>query len=549
METETQALMAVFLEEAEEILSTLEDSLPTLEAHAEDPELLQALQRGAHTLKGNAMMLHLGSVKQVAHALEDVLEGVGQRRLEVTPELARQALRAVDVLHALLEAAPTGDRELSPEQQALIDWLRQQARGSSAQATSPQPPAGGASLHAVQGPPTAHTRTLRVEADKLDRLLDLVGELTIARGRLTQFLAESADTEPVAQGALDVLHGADRLYLELQEQVMKARLVPMGPLFRQYQHTVRELAASCGKQAQLHLEGAEVEVDTSVVERLRDPLMHMLRNAVDHGIELPAERQAAGKPPCGRLVLRALQEASSLRVELEDDGAGVRRDKLRERVRRLVDAPERLSDAELLRLAFEPGVSTAEQVTELSGRGVGMDVVRRHVESLRGSVSLESEEGRGTTVRLRLPLTLAIIEGFLVEAAGEVYVLPLDTVLECVELPAEECRHAEPQGMLNLRGSPVPYLRLRYLFAGQGPAPARQSAVILELAGRRAGLVVDSLLGEGQAVIKPLGPLFRGLSRVSGSTILGNGRVALILDVAALLREADSHERHLPAAA
>jgi two-component system chemotaxis sensor kinase CheA len=545
MEFDLQALMDVFTEEAEDILSTLEESLLTLEAHTDDEEHLHGLQRAAHTLKGNAVTLHLPGIIQAAHALEDVLAGLVARKLTSTPELVSRMLRVVDMLHGLVEAARTGQKELSSTQQAVVAALTRWAQtGASSEPShevgpspAPEPTAGAPTPSAP-----SRGRTLRVEAEKLDRLLDLVGELTIARGRLTQFLAERADAEPVAQEALDVQREADRLYLELQERVMKARMVPVGPFFRQYQRSVRELAATCGKQARLVIEGADVEVDTSVVERLRDPLMHMLRNAVDHGIEAPEVRKARGKEPCGQVVLRAFHEAGNLRVELSDDGDGIRRDKLRARARGRVEEPEKLEDAELLRLVFEPGFTTAESVTDLSGRGVGMDVVRRNVEALRGSVHLESHEGQGTTVRMRMPLTLAIIDGFLVEAAGQVYVLPLDSVVECVELPAEQRVRQDAHGLINLRGSPMPYLRLRHLYSLQGPPAVRENVVILEQSGRRAGLVVDGLLGESQAVIKPLGPLFQELPGVSGSTLLGNGRVSLILDVAALLRDAVGRE-------
>jgi two-component system chemotaxis sensor kinase CheA len=542
MEFDLQVLMDVFTEEAEDILSTLEESLLTLESHTDDEEHLHGLQRAAHTLKGNAVTLHLPGITQAAHALEEVLAGLVARKLTSTPELVSRMLRVVDMLHPLVEAARAGQKELSPAQQAVVAALTQWAQTGASSAPSQRVESPAPTTDAPTPSAPARGRTLRVEAEKLDRLLDLVGELTIARGRLTQFLAERADAEPVAQEALAVQREADRLYLELQERVMKARMVPVGPFFRQYQRSVRELAAACGKQARLVIEGADVEVDTSVVERLRDPLMHMIRNAVDHGIESPEARKARGKEPCGQLVLRAFHEAGNLRVELSDDGGGIRRDKLRARAQELVENPEKLEDAELLRLVFEPGFTTAEAVTDMSGRGVGMDVVRRNVEALRGSVDLESQEGRGTTVRMRMPLTLAIIDGFLVEAAGEVYVLPLDSVVECVELPAEQRVRQDAHGLINLRGSPMPYLRLRHLYSLQGPPAVRENVVILEQSGRRAGLVVDGLLGESQAVIKPLGLLFQDLSGVSGSTILGNGRVSLILDVAALLRDAISRE-------
>jgi two-component system chemotaxis sensor kinase CheA len=536
MEFDMDAVMSVFVEEARDILASLGESLLALEAGDAEGQRLPEMQRGAHTLKGNAVSLGLPGLTQAAHVLEDALAGLAERQQPVTRELVTRMLRVVDVLAALVETARGGMRELAPAQLATVGELAALLRSASA---------APAAAHAEPAAPVAsvpRTHSLRVEAEKLDRLLDLVGEITIARGRLTQYLAERAATSPVAQEALDVQREADRLYLELQEQVMKARMVPVGPFFRPFLRTVRELALGCGKLARLSIEGGDVEVDTSVLERLREALLHMLRNAVDHGIELPDERRARGKDPCGQLVLRAFHDAGSLQVELSDDGAGIRRDKLRERARRFTDAPERLEDEALLRLVFEPGLSTADAVTELSGRGVGMDVVRRNMEALRGTVAVESQEGTGTTVRLRLPLTLAIIEGFLVGGAGEVFVLPVDAVAECVDLPAGESEPEEVQGVLSLRGAAVPYLRLRHLFGLKGALPTRESVVVLEQSGRRTGLVVDTLLGEAQAVIKPLGRLFQTLPGISGSTILGNGRVALVLDIAALLRKAHARE-------
>jgi two-component system chemotaxis sensor kinase CheA len=544
-EFDLEAVMDVFVEEARDILADLGESLLALEAGGADMERLRDMRRGAHTLKGNAVSLDLPGFTQASHVLEDALEGLVERHQPVTGELITRMLRVVDVLSALVETVRGGARELAPAQLATVEALAALLRGEAPPA-APVAPEPAESAEPAE--PAARTHSLRVEAEKLDRLLDLVGEITIARGRLTQFLAERAGDSALAQEALDVQREADRLYLELQERVMKARMVPVGPFFRPFLRTVRELALGCGKLARLRIEGGEVEVDTAVLERLREALLHMLRNAVDHGIESPEERRAKGKDPCGQLVLRAFHDAGGFQVELSDDGGGIRRDKLREKARRFMEAPERLEDEALLRLVFEPGLSTAEAVTDLSGRGVGMDVVRRNVEALRGTVGLESEEGRGTTVRLRLPLTLAIIEGFLVGGAGEVYVLPMEAVEECLELPGAERGQDGVHGVLNLRGAAVPYLRLRHLFGLKGPRAARENVVVLSQSGRRTGLVVDALLGEAQTVIKPLGRLFRALPCISGSTLLGNGRVALVLDVAALLREAHAREAARPAA-
>ena len=320
---------------------------------------------------------------------------------------------------------------------------------------------------------------------------------------------------------------------------MKARMVPIGPSFHQHVRTVRDVASAHGKQARLVVEGEDVAVDTAVVEYVRDPLIHMVRNALDHGIEPPDARRAAGKDPAGRLTLRAFHEAGSMVIEVEDDGAGLDRERIAKKAVAMGLAAEaaRLSDEDLARIVFEPGFSTAEKVTELSGRGVGMDVVRRNVEALRGSVAIASERGKGTTVTIRVPLTLAIIQGFKVGIGDEAYILPLDAVVECLELPASESASPTAHGVVNLRGKPLPYLRLRDHFDLEGSRPARENVVVVQHGALSAGIVVDELHGESSTVIKPLGTMFKGIPGVAGSSILGNGRVALILDIAGILRE------------
>ncbi|HXH62578.1 MAG TPA: chemotaxis protein CheA, partial [Gemmatimonadales bacterium] len=373
---------------------------------------------------------------------------------------------------------------------------------------------------------------------KLDRMLNLTGEIAIARGRVAQQL--SALPSEIGQEILEAHREADRLQLELQEQVMKARMVPVGPVFRQYARTVRDLARAHGKSVSLVIEGDDVELDTRVVERLRDPLTHMIRNTIDHGIESPELRAALGKAVEGRLTLRAAHDGGLIVIEVRDDGAGFNRERIAERARALGLAtdPERLSDAELLPFVFAPGFSTAEVVTDLSGRGVGMDVVRRNIESLRGTIAITNAPGEGAVISIRLPLTLAIIDGFGVGVGDETYVVPLDAVLECLSLPRDTHRDGDGHGVLNLRGDPLPFLRLRDRFTVAGDAPAREHVLVVQHAGGRAGIAVDTLFGERQAVIKSLGTVLDGLSGVSGSTILGDGKVALILDVPALLREA-----------
>jgi two-component system chemotaxis sensor kinase CheA len=383
----------------------------------------------------------------------------------------------------------------------------------------------------------APVRTLRVNVETLDRILDLTGEIAVERGRLR----EALDTgESGAQGTAAELHReADRLHTDLQELVMRARMEPLGPTFRRFARTVRDLAASLGKSARLVIEGEDVDVDTKVVEHVRDPLTHLVRNALSHGIELPAERSARGKEPRGLIRLRAFRETGSIVIQVEDDGAGLSRERIaaRARERGLVGEASG-GEAELQRLIFEPGFSTASAVTEVSGRGVGLDVVRRNVEALRGSVTVTSREGRGTTFTLRLPLSLSIIPGFAVRAAGETYIVPLESVLECLELENGDLKGPDGTGVLSLRGEPLSCRRLRTHFQLEGGDPLREHVVVLQHGSQRLGLVVDTLLGESQTVLKPLGRLLRDLPGIAGSAILGNGRVALVIDLPGLFRQA-----------
>jgi two-component system chemotaxis sensor kinase CheA len=311
-------------------------------------------------------------------------------------------------------------------------------------------------------------------------------------------------------------------------------MVPVGPMFRQYARVVRDVAAAHGKNARLVTIGEDVELDTTAVEALRDPLTHMVRNAIDHGLEPSPARVAAGKPPVGHVTLEARHQAGSIIIRVSDDGAGLSRRNIAARARTLGIDADRLTDAELWRLIFEPGFSTASSVTDLSGRGVGMDVVRSSIESLRGSIAIETREGEGTTFTIRLPLTLAVIDGFGVDVGSESYIVPLENVLECVEMTAGEPRD-NATGVLLLRDEVVPYVRLRSLFNVSGANATRENVLIVRDDDMKAGLVVDALSGAGQAVIKPLGTWFPDIPGIAGSSILGDGRVALILDTPSIL--------------
>ena len=380
---------------------------------------------------------------------------------------------------------------------------------------------------AQEARPQQETRSVRVDADKLDRLINLVGELIIA-GAGANLVARRTQIPEL----LECTSTLSSLVEEVRDSALQLRMVKIGATFNRFERVVHDVARELGKDIRLEVSGEDAELDKTVVEKIGDPLTHLVRNAMDHGIEAADVRAARGKPVQGTVALNAYHDSGSIVIEVKDDGGGLKRDRILAKAveRGLVEPGRTLTDKEIFNLIFEPGFSTAEQVTNLSGRGVGMDVVKRNIVALRGSVDIASTEGQGTTVTVRLPLTLAIINGFQVGVGKSVFVIPMEMVEECIEF-----REQPGCDWVDLRGQPLPFVRLRERFGVAGAPARRRSIVVVRHGGRKAGLVVDSLLGEFQTVIKPLGKVFAGARFLSGSSILGNGDVALILDMAALL--------------
>jgi two-component system chemotaxis sensor kinase CheA len=391
------------------------------------------------------------------------------------------------------------------------------------------------------GEVAAASAFIRVDAGKLDNLITRIGELIIAAAG-ANLLARRARNGELQESTSNL----SELVEQVREGALQLRMVKIGGTFNRFQRTVRDVSRELGKEIQLVVRGEDTELDKTVVEQIADPLTHLVRNAIDHGIEPAEVRVARGKPAAGTLTLNAFHDSGSIVIEVSDDGGGLKRDRILAKAteRGLIEEGRSLTDSEVFGFIFEAGFSTAESVTNLSGRGVGMDVVKRNITALRGTVGIQSEEGRGTTVTVRLPLTLAIINGFQVAVGKSSFVLPLDTIEECVEFSAEA-----GHDFANLRGTVLPFVRLRDVFGTSEPASRRQSIVVVKHAGERAGLVVDALLGEFQTVIKPLGKLFRNVDCVSGSSILGNGEVALILDVPSLVKQATARGRRVAGAA
>ena len=395
----------------------------------------------------------------------------------------------------------------------------------------PAEPGGRVPAPAPVSRPAVQSATIRVDTDKLDKLVNLVGELVIGVARVKQISGQAASEE--LNGAVE---GLDHISRDLQEQVMKVRMIPIEGTFARFQRVVRDLAAELGKDIRLVMSGTETELDKNVIEQIADPLKHLVRNSADHGLEGPATRAAAGKPTTGTIWLRAYQQEGQIIIEVADDGAGIDRDRvLRKALDRGLAAPGTgYGDHEVFGFMFQPGFSTAEKVTEVSGRGVGLDVVRQNIESLRGTVEVESSPGAGTTFRIKLPLTLAIIDGMTVSVGREILTIPLLSIVESLRPKPAELTTVEGRGeLVSVRGEYLPLVRLHQVFdlPTQRTDPTQALVVIIESVSRRFGVLVDDILGEQQAVIKSLEQNWHKVEGVAGATILGDGRVSLILDI------------------
>jgi two-component system chemotaxis sensor kinase CheA len=448
-----------------------------------------------------------------------------------------------------VEAAPEPSSPASPRPSPLPitgtetctpEAPKQPAKQTEAKPAAPAgpPPAAPKTPEAAhaQRMPSAQTEaaaSVRVAASKLDQLVDLVGELVTSQARLAQAANVRNDEE-----LRSIAENLERLSNELRDNTLDMRMVPIGTTFGKFMRLVRDLSSELGKEIELVTEGAETELDKTVIERIGDPLVHLIRNCCDHGVESPATREANGKPRRGTVRLSARHSGDSVIIDVADDGAGLNYERIRAKgiERGLISPDDKLTESEVFNLIFLPGFSTAKTISDVSGRGVGMDVVKRSVEALRGSVDIESRLGLGTTIRLRLPLTLAIIEGLLVAVGDSSYVLPMSSIEACVELTGEDIEQAHGNHLVDVRGELVPYVCLRDWFGIEGRRANVEQITIASINGQRVGFVVDQVIGQHQTVLKRLGKMFRTAQEFSGATILGDGHVALVIDVNALFK-------------
>ena len=585
------AMIQEFLVESEELLQRLDQDMVTLEATPNDAELLNRIFRALHTIKGTPGFLNFEPIVRLSHRAEDVLNALRRGEVRLTKRMMDALLAArdhlgrmlsdiragglkqysIDSLLAELEAAqkpceaPEPLHDTPTDQsatKAAAEKSAVQEHASSPVTTrpteAPASPAEAGNVSADQkqsGKPSENNseQTMRVNVRKLDELINLIGELVLERNRLAQLSRDFSSGRLSSAGLASAFsQSAARLSFiteELQTAGLKTRMVPIDAVFRKFPRLVRDVAHSLQKAVELEVRGQETEIDKTMVELLGDPLVHLVRNSLDHGIEMPEARVSAGKPGQGTIRLEARQEGDQIIIIVADDGAGINPDRVLHKAMEkglvTADRARQLSSREILDFIFLPGFSTAERVNDLSGRGVGMDVVRSNLKRMNGTIQLDSVPGKGTTIWLRLPLTLAILPVLLVQVSDEAYALPLRAVLETSRIRTGEVHQVEGNEVLRLHGETLPLLRLRRMFAVQASDGelTEEKVVVLLVGEKRVALLVDRLIGQESTVIKPLGAHLHQCSSVAGATIGGDGRVRLVLDPAGLLASVEGHAR------
>ncbi|MGJ5820474.1 chemotaxis protein CheA [Paludibaculum fermentans] len=546
---EDQEVIKEFLIESSENLSRLDQELVELERNPCEPELLAGVFRTFHTIKGTCGFLGFGRLERVAHQAESILCRLRAFELELTPELISLILRAVDAMRVHLAAIEATAKEAETSDDELCGALRAATEAGKPAAARPIADLETAPPRGQNG---VADSAIRVDVHLLDKLMNLVGELVLTRNQILQFTS--------SQEGAALISSSQRLNLitsELQESVMKTRMQPIGVVWNKMPRLVRDVAMACGKRIALDMDGAGTELDKTIIEAIKDPITHIVRNCCDHGIEKPQLRKTRGKPIEGRLSLRAFHEGGQVIIEIADDGGGVdiaavKAKAIAAGLLRAAQA-ESLSERDALNLLFEPGLSTARMVTSVSGRGVGMDVVRTNIERIGGAVEVASQSGTGTTIRLKIPLTLAIIPG-LVVALGERrsaprptragresgtmhFIIPQVNLIELVRLEGDTARHSieriRDTAVYRLRGNLLPIVYLHAVLGSEGQREDSEvvNIAVLQAGDRQFGLVVDGIRDTQEIVVKPLGKHLKGLTCYAGATIMGDGRVALILDV------------------
>ena len=559
-----QELVQDFLVETNEIIENLDHDLVELESNQNDLELLNKIFRGAHTMKGSSSFLGFNKLADLTHHAEDILNKLRKGEMVVTREIMDTLLEFVDKTKQIISDIENGtdtadvasvinDLKLASEGK-LVGKKPAAASAPAAQAAAPAKaaPKAAPKQEAKQHQATQVEQTIRVDVSRLDSLVNLVGELVLSRNRLSQIAGElenKFENEYLVEQLLDVTSAIGMNTTELQLAIMKTRMIAIGKVFNKFPRVVRDIARDTGKEIDLIISGEETELDKQVIESIGDPLLHMIRNSCDHGVETPEVRVAKGKPRTGTVLLSAYHEGNHVVIEIKDDGAGMDPDKLKRKAIEkgviTLDEANNMDDKQAFGLIFKAGFSTAEKITNISGRGVGMDVVRNNIEKLNGIITIDSKINEGSTFFLKLPLTLAIIQALLVEVAGETFAIPLASVVETVRITNEEIHSFEGREVLKLRDRVLSLVRLDEAFALDELEQDEIYVVVVALAEKQLGFIVDKLIGQEEIVIKSLGEYLGGNPGIAGATITGDGRVRLILDVSGVIEVAQNMPRRI----
>ena len=558
-----QELVQDFLVETNEIIENLDHDLVELESNQNDLELLNKIFRGAHTMKGSSSFLGFNKLAELTHHAEDILNKLRKGEMVVTREIMDTLLEFVDKTKQIISDIENGtdntdctsvieDLKLASEGK-LTSKTKNTSAAQTAAAPAPKPQAAPKQ----EAPKVVHQatpveQTIRVDVSRLDSLVNLVGELVLSRNMLSQIAGElenKFENEYLVEQLLVATNSIGMNTTELQLAIMKTRMIAIGKVFNKFPRVVRDIARDTGKEIELIISGEETELDKQVIESIGDPLLHMIRNSCDHGVETPDVRLAKGKPRMGTVNLSAYHEGNHVVIEIKDDGAGMDPNKLKRKAIEkgviTVDEANSMDDKQAFALIFKPGFSTAEKITNISGRGVGMDVVRTNIEKLNGIITIDSKIDEGSTFYLKLPLTLAIIQALLVEVAGETFAIPLASVVETVRITNEEIHSFEGREVLKLRDRVLSLIRLDEAFALDELEQDEIYVVVVALAEKQLGFIVDKLIGQEEIVIKSLGDYLGGNPGIAGATITGDGRVRLILDVAGVIEVAQNMPRRI----
>jgi two-component system chemotaxis sensor kinase CheA len=543
-----------FLAEASDSLEQLDQKFMDLEKKPDDTALLNDIFRSIHTIKGAAGFLGFQQMVDITHSTEDLLNKLRKGEMHVTAGIMDAILQSVDLVKLLLNniREKNGrEEDLKPALACLTEILEGRFKDEPREAVpaAPRPPEEEEHKQAKadEGSTAAKEQSIRVDIDRLDSVLNLAGELVLSRNRLMRLggkLSDASAESDLHSHVNEAIAQLDLVTTDLQLAVMKMRMQPIAKVFNKFPRMVRDLARLMEKEVELHISGEETELDKTVIEEIGDPLVHIVRNSIDHGMETPAEREAKGKPRCGRVELAAYQEGRNIIVSVRDDGKGMDPEALKRSAveKGLIPAEEaeKLSKSDAFNIIFIPGFSTAKAVSNISGRGVGMDVVKTNISRINGTITIDSEVGKGTRITFRLPLTLAIIQALTVEAGGEVYGIPLSNVIENIRVTADEIKTVDGKEVINIRDRIYPVVRLGSLVSGSSSHERTEwkYIVIIGIGEKHFGILVDRLHGQEEIVMKSMGEYLKGTDGIAGACITGDGNVILILDMAGLLSSA-----------